>query len=270
MSTHGIGRMGPGSQILNDEVQIGSNITLPAGGPWLIYNMWSQSILTNSNGYRSVNGYIHLDSISGDITPDPAPGKFPLIPHFMTTSAWGYTDFDVINIFKTRLLAPGKSVIALSHISKVTIPDAPAISVGILFDKQVPIKRYSPWTDYVAADLSSNVETYIGTITMSEAAKRLTSIYCEVFPVDSITADDYVLATFRLDSDDIEITPAIFPSFAAWALFTGGNQSYAQARHIEPIHLNIPVLGGARINVFATLANATTSNVLAACHLTYE
>lgn len=270
MPTHSIGRIGFGSKTLNEEVQIGSNIILPAGGPWLIYDIWHQSLITLEDGFISTSGFIHLRSISGDIQPDPSPGQFPVSNHFITFAGAIESDLDFINHSKTRLLAPGKSQISLNHVADKTITPETIYSVGILFDKSIPLSRHSPWSARAAKFVSTNRETLLGTIILSEGSKRITSAYFDLFVPSGMFINESLIAQFRLDSDDIEITPAVFPSFRAYTRLGGGFLNFSIASVQTPIILDIPVLGGSRIDVFVTLFVATSTPVLAQGFLTYE
>lgn len=270
MQTHAIGRLGTGALTSGETVQIGENIILPANGPWLIYNVWSQAILVDKAINDGVVGLIILDS-SGDVTPDPAPGQFPLVSH--STRQTGFanvSDFTRVNFWRTRLIAPGKSQIQLKHTSQHTLATAPVLSVGIIFDKMIPILRYSPWSANVSKAVSTNVETLLGTIIISESAKRISSLYCDFFMTDFLAADQNIIGTFRLDSDDIDLTPSIYPAFRAYAATAGNSNALSTSIDIEPIILDVTVPGGARINIFCTLNAAVTTPVIAQCFLTYE
>jgi len=269
MPTHGIARQGAGSDTAGTEVKIGANITIPANGPWLIIGVWIMVVTSTVAAEESIIGWLHIDSISGDITPDPAPGRYPIISSNRTNIVANIGESTNLQIFPVQWTAPGKSKIALYHHPLNSMTDAPHVACGIIFDRSAPLKQPLTFSDAVTETLSTTTETLIGTITLSEKATRIVGIYADLAPYNLAAVDEGVIATVRLDSDDIELTPAQFPCARGYGATQINAQLLSSTGPLQFIPLDIPTPSGARISCFTTLNSATSSDVRSTIYLAY-
>ena len=79
MATHGLLVTGTGGTAAESVTQIGANITMPAGGPWTIHGLWGLVVQDTAVADEAVSGGLRLEALSGDLTPDPAPGRYPCL-----------------------------------------------------------------------------------------------------------------------------------------------------------------------------------------------
>lgn len=270
MPTNGLLVTGTGGTAAESITQIGSDITMPAGGPWLIHNIWGMVAMDTAVQSEAASGGIRVDALSGDLNPDPAPGRYPLIgAPSQSGASFGLMPVP-LNIYDVRWQAAGKAVLTLSYINDQGNATAPLVAAGIIFGDAVPEKRPLVFSDRVAANLTAASEASIGTITISEKATRIVGIMATAMKDGAVTADEGMLATIRLDSADIKLPPAQFPctnGFSACDGTPAGGGSVAAPNFIP---LDIPVIGGSRINCFGTLVNAVTAGLDVQVFIAYE
>lgn len=261
---------GTGGTAANSVTQIGADITLPAGGPWFIHSIWGMAAADTGLSAEAISGGIRIDALSGDLTPDPAPGRYPLLGAPSQASASFGSVSVPLNMFDVEWSAAGKSVISLSYINDGGNTTAPIVALGILFGDSKPEKRPLVFCDRVAATLTANIEASIGTITTSEKATRIVGIMATAIKDGLITVDEGMIATVRLDSSDVKLPPAQFPCTNG---FSSGDGTIAGGGPIASpqfIPVDIPILGGSRINCFGTLINAVTAGLDVQVYLAYE
>ncbi len=270
MATHAQSVTGTGGTTAAAITQIGSNITLPAGGPWNIFGLWGQVAKSATVPAEGTGGALIIDALSGDLTPDPAPGQYPMIGSPATISANDGIESLPLNIWPVRWQAAGKSVIKLSYLNQLAITTASKTAAGILFGDTVPPVKPFPFSDSVRGAFASTAEQTIGTITLAEKATRIVGILADLGKGDAITAGEAILATVRLASDDVKMPPFSFPCNRCFDASDGtavGGASVAQSQYIP---VDIPVTGGARIDVFATSVVSVTGNAEVQVFIAYE
>jgi hypothetical protein len=270
MATHAQAQTGTGNTTARAISQIGSDITLPAGGPWTIFGIWGQVAKITTVPNEGTGGELIFRALSGDLTPDPAPGIYPMVGTAGSSSVNMYNAQFGLNIWPVNWSAAGKSVISLSYRQQLAITSASITAGGILFGDTVPPVRPLKFCDSVQASFASAAEQTIGTITLAEKATRIVGVMADLNKGDATTAAEPMLATVRLASDDVKMPPFVFPCArgfnAADGTAVGGPSSGMQPF----IPVDIPVVGGARIDIFATSTQSITGNIDLAVYLAYE
>lgn len=270
MATHAQAVTGTGGTAAASITQIGATLILPADGPWNIWGLWAMAVQDTGVLGEAVGGSIIVDSVAGDIVPDPAPGRWPCFGISSQSAASFGIHATPLNIWPVNWTASGKAQISLSYLNDAGNAVAPIVAAGILFGDKRPDVVPHPFADRVSASLTAAAEATIGTITLAEKATRITGIMCTFIKDGAITADEGMMGTVRLASDDMKMPPAVFPFNQAFSAADGtpaGGTGTAQAQIIP---LDIPVTGGSRVNCFGTLVNAVTAGVQAQVFLFYQ
>ena len=250
--THAQVATGTGGTTAATRVQIGTNITLPAGGPWLIHGVWAQQAQTTAVTAEPMIGTLEVESLSGDLTPDPAPGRFPIAGYTSPVSASYGAASMPLNIYRVRWVAAGKAVIALYHNPDVTLAVAPRVVAGIIYSDVEPEAKPLLFVDRVNSAFAATTEQTIGTITLSEKVKRIIGICGLISHTGTQTADEPVIGTFRLTSDDVKIVPLELPFNQAIGPGDGTVAGAVSIGRTQFIPVSIEVPGGSRVTALAT------------------
>jgi hypothetical protein len=270
MPTFGQLVTGTGGTAAESITQIGNNITLPAGGPWLIHHIWGMVAMDTAVTSEAAAGALLLSAVSGDLTPDPAPGLYPLVGHSSQMSAnYGLVSVP-LNMYEVGWQAAGKASVSLSYVNDAGNATAPIVACGIIFGDARPEKRPLMFSDRVAANLTAASEATIGTITISEKATRIVGVAAVATKDGAVTADEGMIATVRLDSADFKMPPMQLPctnGFSACDGTPAGGTSIAMPQFIP---VDIPIIGGSRVNAFGTLINAVTAGLDVQVFIAYE
>lgn len=270
MGTHAYARQGPGGTVALAETQIGADIIMPAGGPWLIHHVWAQVAKATSVPDEGTGGVLHIQAKSGDLTPDPAPGKYPVIGAPISESANACLSAVPLNIWEVDWEAAEKAAISLSYLQKLAITTASEVACGIMFGDARPEKRPLKFCDYLFKSWASAAETAVGTITLAEKATRIVGIMADLNKAEASTTAEEVMATIRLDSADIKLPPAQYPCNRAFNASDGTAVGSSGTPQSQFIPVDIPVVGGARIDVLATSSISVTGNAEITVYLAYE
>ena len=270
MSSHSIVRQGPGGTSDNAVKQIGTDITMPAGGPHNIYAIGTCSVLHTPTPNQSLQGILKITSLSGDITPDPAPGKFPCIGLGNASSANLGAALVPLNIFPVNFQAAGKSLLKLEYINSGTNSFPPEILAAIFFGDKPPEQSPLNFIDQVDKAFTTAAEVSLGSITISEKAKRLTGILAIGLHAGPITASQEVMGSVRLDSNDVQLQPAQYPFSLCSSAGLGTPAGQPSTPHLPFIPLDIPLPGGSIINIYATTSIAVTGSARVQVFLAYE
>jgi hypothetical protein len=266
--THGMCVAGAGSAVAGDTT-VGS-ITLPAGGPWKIFKVWSTIAQATITAGESVGGHFRLSASSGDLSPNPAPSRFPT---GIIGSVLGATNPAVVcptQMFDVEYEAAGKAVIDMIYNEPTASTVAAQVVLGMMFGKTVPDKKAIQFIDRVRVAQTSAADTAVGTITISEKATEIIGV-CGILSQDNvITANEELLGFFRLASDDVKMSPAQFPFNAG---FSGGLGALISVGSMAPVvflPVIIPVTGGARIDCFVDLNTAVTNAAEVEIYIAYR
>lgn len=270
MSSHGLLVTGTGGTTANSRTQIGSNITLPAGGPWTIYRIWSLIAKDTTVPNEGTGGVLELNSFSGDMDPDPAPGYFPMIGPCISESANAAISANPLQLWNVNLSASGKAIIQFWYHNDAAITTGSDVAAGIIFGASRAEESPIVFVDSVQDEWASATENSVGTITLAEKATRITGILADVNKVDAATAGEPILVTIRLKSDDINLPPAQYPGSRAFNASDGTAVGQSATPMAQFIPVDVPVLGGSRVDVLATSTASVTGNVSCRVFLAYE
>ncbi len=127
MATHALATTGTGSTSAATKTKIGSTLTLPAGGPWTVFGLWAMVAKVTTIPDQGTGGQLIIDALSGDLTPDPAPGKYPLIGNALSSSANAGVAALPLNIWPVNWQASGKAQIDLSYLQQLASTTANAV-----------------------------------------------------------------------------------------------------------------------------------------------
>lgn len=109
------------------------------------------------------------------------------------------------------------------------------------------------------------VETSMGTIKLSQKARRIIGVWATALGSDTLTSTEAVSGIFRLQSGDVDLAPAKYPLDTATILTSG---AVAIPTHIIPV--SIPVRGGETIEGFITDDDASTGTLKGRVGVIYE
>jgi len=270
MATHAQAVTGTGGTTARAITQIGSNITLPAGGPWTIFGVWGQVAKITTVPNEGTGGELIVSALSGDLTPDPAPGVYPLIGNCASESANAGISAVPLNIWPVNWQAAGKAVISLSYRNQLAITTGSITAGGIIFGDAIATPRPLTFCDSVQSSFASATEQSVGTITIAEKATRIVGILADLNKGDAPTGGEAILATIRLASDDVRMPPAAYPCNRAFNASDGTAVGQSSTPQSQFIPVDIPVVGGARIDVLATTTASVTGNADIAVYIAYE
>jgi len=270
MSTHALATTGTGSTAAATKTKIGSTLTLPAGGPWIIHSVWGQVVKSTTVPNEGTGGTLHVDALTGDITPNPAPGKYPLIGSPISESVNSALSAVPLNLWDVDWSASGKAQIDLSYTALLAITTGSPVAAGIIFGDSRPERLPLTFCDVVSSSFASATEQTIGTVTLAEKATRIVGILADINHGEASTTAEATLATIRLDSADIKFPPAQYPCIRAFNASDGtavGQSAVAQSQFIP---VDIPVAGGARVDCFATTTISVTGNADVSIYIAYQ
>lgn len=270
MGTHAITRTGTGGTTARATTQIGSDITLPAGGPWTIFGIFGQVVKSTTVPNEGTGGELIINAASGDLVPDPAPGRYPLIGSPASESANVAISAVPLNLWQTNLTAAGKAVVQLSYRNQLAITTGSIVAAGILFGDNIPEKRPLVFCDSIQASFASASEQTLGTITLAEKATRIVGILADCNKGDAPTAGEPIMVTVRLASNSVTMPPLTIPCNRAFNASDGTAVGQSAVAMSDFIPVDIPIVGGAIIDVFALSTQSVTGNVDVAVYIAYE
>ncbi len=270
MPTHGLVVRGTSGTAAASVNQIGSDLTLPAGGPWTIFDIWMQIAQATPVTAESTDGTMQINAASGDLTPDPAPGRYPA-SYLSSPVAANYGDAVAgLQRWRVNWQAAGKAVIQIKHILANALATAPNVAAGIIFGDTVPEIRPLQFCDRVQADFASTTEQSIGTITLAEKATRIVGLLGVLARSAAPVADVPIIGSFRIDSDDMKITPGQYPFNCAISAGDGTVAGAPSMPQFEFIPVDIPIEGGARIDCFGITIESVTNSASVTIYVAYE
>lgn len=234
-------------------------IVLPAGGPWIIHHVFGLLARATATAGELNGGAMRLESVSGDVTPQPAPSWFPLNESPSFLGAVADAPCCPLHVYEVDYQAAGKAAINLIYRQETAVTVAPQLVLGIAFGKERPAIVPAVHSDYVRAQVTSAADTAVGTITLAESAKEITGIYAIALQDNVLTAGEELIGIARLASDDIDLTPMQIPLANAFGAGLGATIHPLGPIRTKFLPVSIPVTGGARINAFVDLNTALTN-----------
>ena len=266
--THGMVVSGAGSTSAGDTT-IGQ-ITLPAGGPWTIFQAWSLIAAADADEGESFGGHFRLNASSGDLQPNPAPSR---LPTGMVGSQLGALNNPLacpLQIYDVDYQAEGKAVIDLIYNEASSVTVATQVVLGLIFGKTRPVLRPIRFSDRIRAAISSAADTSIGTLTLPESASRITGMCCIAVQDGILTAAEELIGFVRLASDDVKLPPAQYPINSAFSAGFGATMSAVSMQPVRIIPLNSPIPAGARVDAYLDLNTALTNAAEVELFLMFE
>ena len=266
--THGMVVAGAGPTAAEDKT-IGQ-ITLPAGGPWTIFSLWTLIAAATATAGESFGGHFRINAASGDVSPNPAPSRFPT---GMVGSQLGALNNIVacpLQIFDVDYQAEGKAVIDMIYNEASNVTVATQVVLGIIFGKTRPSAAPIKFSDRIRAAIKSGSDSSIGTLTLPEGATKITGICCVAVQDGVLTAGEELIGFMRLSSDDVKFPPAQYPINAAYSAGLGATISVGNMQPVKIIPVNIPIPGGARVDAYLDLNTALTNEAEVELFLTFE
>ena len=246
-------------------------ITLPAGGPWIVHDVFGQVVSVTPTAGESVGGHFRIEAASGDLTPAPAPSRYPIFESGSSLGATIDRGQCPLNLFPVKWEASGKAVLNLIYHQAIACTVATEVLLGLMYGKTIPDHKLPlVFSDVMRAAVAATADTAIGTITLAEKAKRIVGI-CGILSQDGVLVTvEELIGFFRLASDDVKLPPMQLPFNNVYggglgALIQGGNQG-----RINYIPVDIPVEGGARINAFVDLNSAVSNAADVEIFIAYE
>jgi len=246
------------------------NITLPAGGPWTIHGIHGLVVNATSTAAEGIIGHLRMTSVSGDVSPNPAPSRWPVSGASSFLGAATGRPFMPTTIWPTKLEAAGKAIITLDWINDTVATVAPRVLAGIMYSRTIPEPMRAPFSDRVAVACTAAGATAIGTITLAEKATRITAVGCELLQSAVSTAAEELLGWFVLSSDDIDFAPSQWPCSGGFSAGLATNHGLGDGTYPLMIPVDIPVLGGARVDCTINLVTAVTNAARASVTIMYE
>ena len=246
------------------------NLTLPAGGPWIIHGIHGLAVNATSTAAEAISAHLRMTSVSGDVTPNPAPSRWPISSAGSFLGAATGKPFMPTMIWPTRLEAAGKAVITFDYVMDTLATVAPRVLAGVIFSRTVPEMRPAPFSDRVGLGMTAAGATLLGTITLAEKATRITAVGCELVQSGISTAAEELLGWFVLSSDDVDFAPSQWPCSGGFSAGLATNHGLGDGTYPLMIPVDIPVLGGARIDCTINLVTAVTVAARAAVTIMYE
>jgi hypothetical protein len=268
--THSMVVVGAGGTAAGEAEISTPGIVLPAGGPFTIFSVFSTLVAATGTAGEAYGDYFRLDAASGDLTPSPQPSRFPT---GIAGSVLGAT-VDAICcptvIQDVEYEAAGKSALKFWLNNATALTVAPQVVLGIIFGKTRPVLKPFKFVDRVRVQVTAAALTAVGTLTISEKASKIVAV-CGVIAQDNVlTTAEELIGFFSLASDDVKLPPAQFPFTAGYSAGIGVliNQS------IKPVPLwipvDIPIVGGARIDCSVDLNTAVTNGAEVQIFIAFE
>lgn len=219
---------------------------------------------------ESLAGNLRVESRSGDLDPDPAPGTFPL-PGLCSLAGANHGMSTVpLTIWPVDWQGAGKAVLTLSYYNQLAITAAPQVACGILFGERTPERRPIKFCDGVRGTQTATAETAVGTITLSTRATRITGVFADITVDGAWTVDEEFLGIVRLGSSDVRMPPSQYPLARAFSAGDGTPVGQWHNPVFSMIPVDIPVTGGARIDTYIDLNTAVTNAATVGIWLAYE
>ena len=234
-------------------------IIMPADGPHRVHHIFAQAVSATQTAGESLIAGAIVQSVSGDITPNPSPSHFP-VPE--SGSALGATlgqPVCPLHLLPVDCIAQGKASVNMILRQYTANTAAPQAVMGLIFSPTIPATVPAHNYDTVRAQVNAAAETAVGTITIAQGNHRIVGITGHVVQDNVITTAEELIGFFRLASDDVDLAPSMWPFSNAFGAGLGALIQGATGMHTTMIPVDIPVPGGARINVTVDLNNALTN-----------
>lgn len=228
-------------------------------GLWKIHGLFCQAVRATATAAESVGGDFRLVPAQGEVTPNPAPSRFPVFEAGSFLGATASVSVCPLHIFPVNYEATGQARIDLIYNNAIAATAAAQVVAGIVFGDEVPPSSSYSFCDRVRTTVTAATDSAVGTITLSQNATAIVGIAGILQQDGVLVAGEELLGFFRLASDDIKLVPGQYPFNAAFGAGLGVTIGSGQQPPINFIPVNIPVPKGARIDAFCDLNTAVTN-----------
>lgn len=269
--THGMVVTGAGPTAADtDQIISGAAITLPAGGPWTIFQVWCQGVLATATAAEKAGAFFRINATAGDLEPNPAPARFPVNPIGSFLGAVHDVPMCPLNLIDVEWKAPGKSTLEIIVQETTAVTVASQYVAGIIFGKTRPALKPFKFCDHVSAEITAAADTSIGTLTLAERATKIVAVCATIAQDGVLTTAEELTGFIRLASDDVKMPPMQLPLSAVFGAGLGA--TIANANYVKPVFIPvvIPVEGGARVDCFLDLNTAVTNAATVSVFIAYE
>jgi hypothetical protein len=248
------------------------NIELPQrdSGNWIIHHVFAQAVRATATAAESVGGHFRLSPTQGELTPQPAPSRFPVFSSGSFLGAVADVPTCPLNIYEVDYSATGQARIDMIYNQAITVTVAAQVVLGVVFGDKRPTKTPFKFVDRVRTTVTAAADTSIGTITLSQNAKRIVGIAGIIQQNGVLTTAEELIGFFRLDSDDVKLVPAQYPFNAAFGAGLGATIASGVQGMISFMPVDIAVPRGARIDCFSDLNTAVTNGADVEIFIAYE
>lgn len=237
---------------------------------WRLHNVMGQVSQAVADVALCTGGVIRMVSPSGDITPDPGPSNWPVYAQGSHLGATVGANSCALHNYEIDLLAAGKCNINLNSVNAIAQTTAPRYVAGIAYGPNVPEKRRAKFCDRVRTTVTAAARTAVGTIALSEKATRIVGIFGSLKQSGVLTTAEELTGFFDLSSDDVALAPSQWMFNEVQSAGLGALIQGAPALAPMPHIVDIPVIGGADIDVFVTLGVAVTNGANVDVFILYE
>ncbi len=242
------------------ETQIGADIQVPVrAGGWMINDISGQVVRQTASPAVSIGGTMRIFAPSGDLTPDPAPAHRPVYESGSLLNTTSGVSACPIWRYPTEINASGLATIELFSTNAIASAVAPIWAVGVHFAPAIVVPQRPLFGEFVRATQSALARTLVGTITLSEKAQKITEIMGIISQDGVLTTAEELIGFFDLASDDIELAPSQWLFNTAFGAGIGATIASGYHSVRNPYLVDIPVVGGARIDCSITLTTAVTN-----------
>jgi len=258
-SSHGIVRVAATVATVV-ETQIGAIVELPTRSDgWMLNDVTGYMARVTATAAESSGGSLRLNAPSGDLTPDPAPSRFPIYADGSFLGATAPVGNCPLHRYPIEIGAAGKADLEFFATNAIADTAAPVYGMGIHFAPEIIVPKRPFWSNFVRAAQATAVRTQVGTITLSEKASEIVRIIGFLSQNGVLTTAEECVGFFDLSSEDVELVPSqwLFNDVqgAGVGATIGGHIHFRP----DPHEVSIPVPGGARIDCFVTLTTAVTN-----------
>jgi len=266
--THGAAVAGAGSTTASRTL-IGT-IVLPAGGDWLISGIWGQVVQATMAAAECAGGYIEAVATTGDVLPNPSPGKFPTGYAGSQLGGTAGIQSCPLYVHNVEWSAPGKASIALYYHQDIAITVANQVVCGLIYGKSSIGMKPCKFIDQVQTTKTAAAKSTIGTITLSERAEEIVGIGFHCAQDGVLVAGEELLGFGTIESDELDVVPGEYPAGMAYSagLSTVIHNPVYSLPSLIPV--SIPVIGGARVDCSFTFNTAVTNAALVSCFVAYR
>lgn len=255
---HAMVASGAGQAAVGESL-LGAAITLPAGGPWLITHVWGQVAPSVALAAEQTGGSFRFDVDSGDFVPNPAPSRFPCLANSSSLGALINPSICPLNLQEVDWQASGKAVVSIRVTNNIAITNIPQWVAGMIFAAEAPVYEKPRFADTVRGTIQAAALTAVGQIILSEGAEKIVGFSATLSQNGVLVAGEELLGFAVMTSDDLSMAPMQLPFNCAFGAGLGATISAPSQGKVQVVPLDIPVIGGARINCAVDLNTAVTN-----------